>query len=88
MPIPLDVHAVDHAPDAIPGWPGSVFEQLKLIGPLTDPTRSGGRAEDAFDVVIPSLPGFRWSEHLGFWGLETATGARHVTYGVSPGTFR
>ena len=43
------------------GWPGSVFEQIKLIGPLTDPTSFGGRAEDAFDVVIPSLPGFGFS---------------------------
>jgi pimeloyl-ACP methyl ester carboxylesterase len=54
------------------GWPGSVFEQLKLIGPLTDPTRYGGRPEDAFDVVIPSLPGFGFSGHpteTG-WGLE------------------
>jgi pimeloyl-ACP methyl ester carboxylesterase len=43
------------------GWPGSVFEQIKLIGPLTDPTAFGGRAEDAFDVVIPSLPGYGFS---------------------------
>ena len=39
------------------GWPGSIIEQLKIIGPLTDPTAHGGKAEDAFDVVIPSLPG-------------------------------
>ena len=54
------------------GWPGSVFEQIKLIGPLTDPTRYGGRAEDAFDVVIPSLPGFGFSSapvEAG-WGSE------------------
>jgi pimeloyl-ACP methyl ester carboxylesterase len=54
------------------GWPGSVFEQIKLIGPLTDPTRHGGRAEDAFDVVIPSLPGFGFSSvpiEAG-WGSE------------------
>jgi pimeloyl-ACP methyl ester carboxylesterase len=44
------------------GWPGSVFEQIKLIGPLTDPTAHGGKAEDAFDVVIPSLPGFGFSD--------------------------
>lgn len=50
------------------GWPGSVFEQIKLIGPLTDPTAFGGSAEDAFDVVIPSLPGF------GFSGRPTQTG--------------
>jgi pimeloyl-ACP methyl ester carboxylesterase len=54
------------------GWPGSVFEQIKLIGPLTDPTRYGGRAEDAFDVVIPSLPGFGFSGRPteAGWGLE------------------
>ena len=54
------------------GWPGSVFEQIKLIGPLTDPTRYGGRAEDAFDVVIPSLPGFGFSERPADagWDLE------------------
>jgi hypothetical protein len=40
---------------------GSVFEQIKLIGPLTDPTSFGGRPEDAFDVVIPSLPGYGFS---------------------------
>ncbi|MFL6775642.1 MAG: epoxide hydrolase family protein [Sphingomicrobium sp.] len=44
------------------GWPGSVFEQINLIGPLTDPTAHGGNAEDAFDVVIPSLPGFGFSD--------------------------
>jgi pimeloyl-ACP methyl ester carboxylesterase len=50
------------------GWPGSVIEQLKIIGPLTDPTAHGGRAEDAFDVVIPSLPGY------GFSGKPNTTG--------------
>src|SRR5882724_2061932 len=49
-------------------WPGSIIEQLKLIGPLTDPTAYDGRAEDAFDVVIPSLPGY------GFSGKPTTTG--------------
>ncbi len=54
------------------GWPGSVFEQIKLIGPLTDPTAFGGRAEDAFDVVVPSLPGFGFSSQPreAGWGLE------------------
>jgi len=54
------------------GWPGSVFEQIKLIDPLTDPTKYGGRAEDAFDVVIPSLPGFGFSSRPteAGWGLE------------------
>lgn len=50
------------------GWPGSVIEFLKVIAPLTDPTAHGGRAEDAFHVVIPSLPGF------GFSGKPTGTG--------------
>src|SRR5258708_1772921 len=43
------------------GWPGSIIEQMKVIGPLTDPTAYGGKAEDAFDVVIPSLPGHGFS---------------------------
>ncbi|HEY6310033.1 MAG TPA: epoxide hydrolase [Streptosporangiaceae bacterium] len=52
--------------DAMPliithGWPGSVLELLGVIGPLTDPTAHGGRAEDAFDIVIPSLPGYGFS---------------------------
>jgi pimeloyl-ACP methyl ester carboxylesterase len=50
------------------GWPGSVIEQLKIIGPLTNPTAHGGRAEDAFDIVIPSVPGF------GFSARPTGTG--------------
>ncbi|HEX8057164.1 MAG TPA: epoxide hydrolase [Novosphingobium sp.] len=50
------------------GWPGSVAEQLKIIGPLTDPTAYGGSAADAFDVVIPSMPGYGWS------GKPPATG--------------
>ena len=50
------------------GWPGSIIEQLKIIGPLADPTAFGGRAEDAFDVVIPSMPGY------GFSGKPTTTG--------------
>ena len=50
------------------GWPGSVIEQLKIIGPLTDPTAHGGTAADAFDLVIPSMPGY------GFSGKPTAAG--------------
>jgi pimeloyl-ACP methyl ester carboxylesterase len=62
------------------GWPGSVFEQIGLIGPLTDPTAFGGQAEDAFDVVIPSLPGFGFSgrpTEVG-WGLERTGHAWNV----------
>jgi pimeloyl-ACP methyl ester carboxylesterase len=44
------------------GWPGSFIEQMKIIGPLTDPTSFGGTADDAFDVVIPSLPGYGYSD--------------------------
>ena len=61
------IHVRSRHPNAMPmiitpGWPGSVFEQIKLIGPLTDPTKYGGGADDAFDVVIPSLPGFGFSD--------------------------
>jgi pimeloyl-ACP methyl ester carboxylesterase len=44
------------------GWPGSFFEMYKIIGPLTDPVRFGGSPEDAFDVVVPSLPGYGFSD--------------------------
>src|SRR5918994_1577902 len=50
------------------GWPGSVVELLETTGPLTDPTAHGGRAEDAFDLVLPSIPGY------GFSGKPTDTG--------------
>ena len=72
----LDIHFIHvrskHA-NALPivithGWPGSILEQIKLVRPLTDPTALGGRAEDAFDVVIPSMPGY------GFSGKPTTTG--------------
>ena len=72
----VDIHFIrvrSKNPNALPiiithGWPGSIIEQLKIIGPLTDPTAFGGNAEDAFDVVIPSMPGY------GFSGKPTATG--------------
>ena len=72
----LDIHFIhvrSKHPNALPviithGWPGSVIEQLKIIGPLTEPTAHGGKAEDAFDVVIPSMPGY------GFSGKPTGTG--------------
>jgi pimeloyl-ACP methyl ester carboxylesterase len=67
------IHVRSRHPNALPlivthGWPGSVIEQIKIIGPLTDPSAHGGSAEDAFDVVIPSLPGF------GFSGRPNGTG--------------
>jgi pimeloyl-ACP methyl ester carboxylesterase len=50
------------------GWPGSIIEQLKIVGPLSDPVPHGGSASDAFDIVLPSLPGY------GFSGKPTVTG--------------
>jgi pimeloyl-ACP methyl ester carboxylesterase len=72
----LDIHFIhvrSHYEDALPlivthGWPGSIIEQLKIIGPLTDPTSHGGDAADAFHLVIPSLPGH------GFSAKPTTTG--------------
>jgi pimeloyl-ACP methyl ester carboxylesterase len=72
----LDIHFIHvRSPheDALPivithGWPGSVIEMLNVIGPLSDPTAHGAKAEDAFDVVVPSIPGY------GFSGKPTATG--------------
>jgi pimeloyl-ACP methyl ester carboxylesterase len=67
------IHARSKHENALPiiithGWPGSIIEQLKLIGPLTDPTAHGGTAADAFHVVIPSMAGY------GFSGKPTTTG--------------
>ena len=72
----LDIHFIhvrSKHENALPivvchGWPGSVVEQLKIIGPLTDPTAHGASASDAFHVVIPSMPGY------GFSGKPTTTG--------------
>src|SRR6267142_229942 len=67
------IHVRSKLPNALPvivthGWPGSIIEQLKIVDPLTNPTAHGGSASDAFDVVIPSLPGY------GFSGKPTTTG--------------
>jgi pimeloyl-ACP methyl ester carboxylesterase len=72
----LDIHFIhvrSRHPNAMPliithGWPGSIIELLKIIDPLTNPTAHGGSASDAFDVVIPSLPGY------GFSGKPATTG--------------
>jgi pimeloyl-ACP methyl ester carboxylesterase len=72
----LDIHFIhvkSRHENALPliithGWPGSVIEMLNVVGPLSDPTAHGGSAEDAFDLVIPSLPGY------GFSGKPTTTG--------------
>jgi pimeloyl-ACP methyl ester carboxylesterase len=62
------VHARSKHPKSLPivithGWPGSFVEMVKLIPLLTDPEAHGGRAEDAFDVIVPSLPGYGFSDH-------------------------
>jgi pimeloyl-ACP methyl ester carboxylesterase len=62
------------------GWPGSVVEQLKIIDPLTNPTKYGGSAADAFDIVIPSIPGY------GFSGKPTAPGWNPVRIAKAWGT--
>lgn len=67
------IHVRSRYPNALPiiithGWPGSILEMVKAIGPLTDPPSYGGRAGDAFDVIIPSMPGY------GFSGKPTGTG--------------
>lgn len=67
------IHVRSREQNAMPiilthGWPGSIIEMLKVIGPLTDPTSFGGKAEDAFDVVVPSMPGY------GFSGKPTTPG--------------
>jgi pimeloyl-ACP methyl ester carboxylesterase len=54
------------------GWPGSFVEFAKIIGPLTDPAAHGGRAEDAFDLVIPSIPGFAFSDQPRESGYDPA----------------
>jgi epoxide hydrolase len=76
------LHVRSPHPDALPlvmthGWPGSVVEFLKVIGPLTDPTAHGGDAADAFHLVIPSLPGYGFSDRPAQpgWGVERIAGA-------------
>jgi pimeloyl-ACP methyl ester carboxylesterase len=83
----LDIHFIhvrSHEPNAMPliithGWPGSVMELLKVIGPLTDPVAYGGRAEDAFDIVLPSLPGYGFSgkPKTSGWDLVKISQAWH-----------
>jgi pimeloyl-ACP methyl ester carboxylesterase len=75
------IHVRSAQQDALPliithGWPGSVIEMLEVIGPLTDPTAHGGRAEDAFHLVIPSLPGFGFSDQPSSAGWDPGRTAR------------
>jgi hypothetical protein len=74
------IHVKSEHEDALPlimthGWPGSVIELLETIGPLTDPTAHGGGAEDAFHLVLPSVPGYGFSAEpteLGWWAGRVA----------------
>jgi pimeloyl-ACP methyl ester carboxylesterase len=75
------IHVRSQHEDALPlimthGWPGSVIELLETIGPLTDPTAHGGRAEDAFHLVLPSLPGYGFSAEPTELGWESGRIAR------------
>ena len=75
------IHARSPHPDALPlvithGWPGSIVEFGKVIGPLTDPTAHGGSASDAFHVVCPSLPGYGFSDKPGRAGWNVQRIAR------------
>jgi pimeloyl-ACP methyl ester carboxylesterase len=75
------IHVKSPHADALPlimthGWPGSVIELLGTVGPLTDPTAHGGRAEDAFDLVLPSLPGYGFSGEPAEVGWDPGRVAR------------
>jgi len=75
------IHVRSRHEDALPlvithGWPGSVIELLEVVGPLTDPTAHGGRAEDAFHLVIPSMPGYGFSAEPTEVGWNTGRVAR------------
>jgi pimeloyl-ACP methyl ester carboxylesterase len=75
------IHVRSRHDDALPlimthGWPGSVIELLDTIGPLTDPTAHGGRAEDAFHLVLPSLPGYGFSGEPAELGWDSGRIAR------------
>ena len=99
----LDTHFIHQRsaePDALPiiithGWPGSIAEFTKIIGPLTDPVAHGGRAEDAFHVVAPSMPGYGFSdkpreagfgpEHIAEVGAQLMARLGYDRYGVQGG---
>jgi len=75
------IHVESQHENALPlmithGWPGSVIEMLEVIGPLTDPTAHGGTAEDAFDLVLPSIPGYGLSAQPTEVGWDPARVAR------------
>jgi pimeloyl-ACP methyl ester carboxylesterase len=85
------IHVRSRHANALPillthGWPGSVIEFLKVIGPLANPTAHGGRAEDAFHVVLPSLPGYGFSDKPAGpgWNSTSSTGTNWTEAVTSP----
>jgi Predicted hydrolases or acyltransferases (alpha/beta hydrolase superfamily) len=75
------IHVKSQHENALPlvlthGWPGSIIEMLEVVGPLTDPTAYGGKAEDAFDLVIPSIPGYGFSSEPTERGWESSRTAK------------
>ena len=80
----LDIHFIhvrSKHDNALPlivthGWPGSIIEQMKIIGPLTNPTAHGGNASDAFHLVIPSMPGYGYSGKPATTGWDVSHIAR------------
>ncbi|HMF88242.1 MAG TPA: epoxide hydrolase, partial [Gemmatimonadaceae bacterium] len=75
------IHVRSRHENALPlimthGWPGSVIELLEVVGPLTDPTAHGGSADDAFDLVLPSLPGYGFSGEPAELGWDSSRTAR------------
>lgn len=89
----IEVHFIDvrsKNPQAMPlvlvhGWPGSFVEFYKIIGPLTEPERQGGKAEDSFHVIVPSLPGFGFSSPPTERGWSSQRMARHKSAARSRG---
>src|SRR5215467_11941341 len=75
------IHVRSRHENALPlimthGWPGSVIELLETVGPLTDPTGFGGTADDAFDLVLPSVPGYGFSGEAAELGWNQGRIAR------------
>src|SRR6187399_3758626 len=75
------IHVKSRHPNALPliithGWPGSVIELLETVGPLTDPTKHGGRPEDAFHLALPSVPGYGFSSEPKVLGWDPAPVAK------------
>ena len=87
------LHVRSPEPEALPlvlthGWPGSIVEYLDVIGPLTDPRAHGGDPADAFDLVVPSLPGYGFSGPTDRTGLEQLPHRRGLGGADAPARLR